>query len=39
METGVPSGYDISVYKNIYACCGVAGVGVIIEVTGPEGRK
>ena len=39
METGVPPGYDISVYKNIYACCGVTGVGVIIEVTGPEEEK
>jgi len=36
MEMGVPSGYDIKVYKNVYACCGVGGIGVIIEVTGPE---
>ena len=34
MEMGVPSGYDINVYKNVYACCGVGGIGVI-EVTGP----
>jgi len=36
MEMGVPSGYDINVYKNVYACCGVGGIGMIIEVTGPE---
>jgi len=36
MEMCVPSEYDIKVYKNVYACCGVGGIGVIIEVTGPE---
>jgi len=36
MEMGVPFGYDINVYKNVYACCGVGGIGVIIEVAGPE---
>jgi len=36
MEMGVPSGYEINVYKNVYACCGVGGIGVIIEVTGEE---
>jgi len=38
-EMGIPPGYDINVYKNVYACCGVAGLGIIIEVTGPEEKK
>jgi len=36
VEMGVPSGYDINIYKNVYACCGVGGVSLIIEVTGTE---
>jgi len=38
-EMGIPPEYDIRVYKNVYACCGVGGVGVIIEVVGPEEEK
>jgi len=38
-EMGIPPEYDIKVYKNVYACCGVAGTGVIIEVVGPEEKK
>lgn len=39
-ETGVPPDYDIRIYKNVYACMGgVAGLGVIIEVVGPEEDK
>jgi len=38
-EMGVPPEYDIRVYKNVYACCGVGGLGVIIEVVGPEEEK
>jgi hypothetical protein len=39
-ETGVPSEYDIRIYKNVYACLGgVAGVGLIIEVVGPDEEK
>jgi len=36
MEIGVPHEYVINVYKNVYGCCGVGGIGVIIEVIGPE---
>jgi len=36
MEMGVPSEYSIDVYKNVYACCGVGGIGVIVECTGPK---
>jgi hypothetical protein len=39
-EIGVPPEYDIRVYKNVYACMGgVAGLGLIIEVAGPEEEK
>lgn len=39
-EIGVPPEYDIRVYKNVYACMGgLAGLGVIIEVVGPEEEK
>ena len=38
-EMGIPPEYDIRVYKNVYACCGIGGVGVIIEVVGPEEEK
>lgn len=39
-ETGVPPEYDIRIYKNVYACMGgVAGLGVIIEVVGPEEER
>jgi hypothetical protein len=38
-EMGVPPEYDIRVYKNVYACCGIGGLGVIIEVVGPEKDK
>ena len=35
-EMGLPLGYDIRVYKNVYVCCGIGGLGVIIEVAGPK---
>jgi len=38
-EMGFPSEYDVRIYKNVYSCCGVGGVGVIIEVVGPEKEK
>lgn len=39
-ETGVPPEYDIRIYKNAYACMGgLAGLGVIIEVVGPEEER
>lgn len=38
-ETGVPPKYHVNVYKNVYACCGVSGSGIIIEITGPEEEK
>jgi len=38
-ELGIPPKYDVNIYKNVYACCGVSGVGLIIEITGPEEKK
>jgi len=38
-EMGIPPEYDVRVYKNVYACCGIGGLGVIIEVVGPEEKK
>ena len=38
-EMKLPPEYDISIYKNVYSCCGVGGLGVIIEVVGPEEEK
>jgi hypothetical protein len=29
-------GYDVKIYKNVYGCCGVGGIGLLIEVTGPQ---
>jgi hypothetical protein len=38
-EIGVPKDYDVRVYKNVQTCCGVGGVGIIIEIVGPEEEK
>jgi len=38
-EMGIPPEYDVRVYKNVYACCGIGGLGVIIEVVGPQKDK
>jgi spore maturation protein SpmB len=38
-EMGLPQEYDVRVYKNVYSCCGTGGLGVIIEVVGPEEEK
>jgi len=38
-ELGIPPQYDVNIYKNVYACCGVSGTGLIIEITGPEEKK
>jgi hypothetical protein len=31
--------YDVRIYKNIYSCCGVGGLSIIIEVVGPKEEK
>jgi hypothetical protein len=38
-EMRFPPEYDIRIYKNVYSCCGVGGLGLVIEVVGPEEDK
>lgn len=38
-EMGVSQDYDIRVYRNVHTCCGVGGLGIIIEIVGPEEEK
>lgn len=35
-EMGIPTDYDMKIYKNVFTCCGIGGLGVVIEVVGPE---
>ncbi len=35
-EMSLPPQYDVRIYKNVYACCGVGGNSLIVEVVGPE---
>ena len=35
-EIGISPEYDVRIYKNVYTCCGVGGLGLIIEVVGPN---
>jgi len=32
----LPVDYDVKIYKNVLTCCGIGGLGVIVEVAGPE---
>jgi hypothetical protein len=32
----LPPEVDVRIYKNVYTCCGVGGLGMIIEVVGPD---
>lgn len=38
-KSEIPPNYHINIYKNVYACCGVSGSGIIVEITGPEVEK
>ena len=38
-KEGIPPNYNINLYKNVYACCGVSGTGLILEITGPAEEK
>lgn len=31
-----PPNCDVRIYRNVYSCCGVGGLGLIIEVVGPD---
>ena len=38
-EMKLPSEYDVRIYKNVFSCCGVGGLGLIIEVVGSKEEK
>jgi hypothetical protein len=38
-ELKLPREYCVKIYKNIYSCCGVGGLSVIVEIAGPEEEK
>jgi len=35
----LPVDYDVRIYKNVPTCCGVGGLGLIIEVVGPDEER
>ena len=35
-DMGMPTDYDLRIYKNVLSCCGIGGLSVIIEIVGPE---
>jgi hypothetical protein len=35
----LPSEYDIKIYKNVQTCCGVGGLGLVVEAAGPDEEK
>jgi hypothetical protein len=35
-DMSLPPEYDVRIYKNVYACCGVGSNSIIVEVAGPE---
>jgi len=35
-EIALSPEYDVRIYKNVHTCCGTAGLGLIIEVVGPD---
>lgn len=38
-EMKLPPEYDVRVYRNVFTCCGVGGLGLIIEVVGPDKER
>jgi hypothetical protein len=38
-DMNIPLDYDVRIYKNVFACCGIGGLGLIIEVVGPEEER
>ena len=38
-EMSLPPQFDVRIYKNVYSCCGVGGLGLIVEVVGPDEEK
>lgn len=38
-EMSFPSEYDVRVYRNVQTCCGVGGLGLVVEVVGPDEER
>jgi hypothetical protein len=38
-EMSLPSQYDVRIYRNVQSCCGIGGLGLIVEVAGPDEEK
>lgn len=38
-EMKLPPEYNVRIYRNVYACCGIGGLGLIVEVVGPDEEK
>jgi hypothetical protein len=38
-EMSLPSEYDVRVYRNVQTCCGVGGLGLVVEVVGPDEER
>jgi hypothetical protein len=35
----IPTDYDVRIYRNVLACCGIGGFSLIVEVAGPDEEK
>lgn len=35
----LPAEYDVRVYRNVQTCCGVGGLGLVVEVVGPDEER
>jgi len=35
----IPTDYDVRIYRNVLACCGIGGFSLIVEVAGPDEQK
>ena len=38
-EMKLPLTYNVKIYKNVFSCCGSAGLDLIVEVVGPDEEK
>jgi hypothetical protein len=38
-EMSLSSEYEVRVYKNVQTCCGVGGLGLVVEVVGPDEER
>ena len=38
-EINLPVDHDVRVYKNVLSCCGIGGLGLIVEIVGPDENR